>query len=116
MTFKNLTIDANLDCEIEGKKIRLRTKGHTLSVEVPDVATAVRLYRLSSPRGSHLKKLRKFNRAIVGSAMQVELFVGSKKMLSLGKDEQSLILQMMLLPFMAPSVLASLLQGDSARR
>ena len=83
MISRKLMIDADINCQIDGEEVRVRTDGHTLRVEVPDVATAVRLYRLSSPRGFHFGTFCKIQRLITHAAIRIELATSSGTLLTL---------------------------------
>lgn len=73
----HLEIKANLECELDGRPLSVRTIGRTLFVEVPDVATGVKLARLGSPQGTIRQSVHRFKRFLDSAQMTLNLRIGN---------------------------------------
>ena len=77
-------IHANLDCVVDGKSFSVRSTGRQTVVEVPDVATGLRLLRLGSPRGYFWGSVHRRNHLLDSAYHQAELQVRGRTVGSLG--------------------------------
>ncbi len=71
-------ISADLNCELDDQTISIRGTDRRLVVEVPDVATGLKLLRLGSPRGTLLGRLRKATHFVEHLQVVMELKVADR--------------------------------------
>lgn len=84
-----LEIKANLECELDGRKLSVRTIGRTLHVEVPDVATGMKLARLGSPRGAIRESVHRCKHFLDAAQMTVSLRRGNDSLGVIGFEKGS---------------------------
>ena len=66
-------VHADLDCDLDGRNLSIRSSGNQTSVEVPDVATGLRLVRLGSPRGHFIPALHHWKRLLDVTTHRIDL-------------------------------------------
>ena len=77
-------IYADLRGEVDGKKFSIRSSGRQTVVEVPDVATGLRLVQLGSSRGDFRRSIRQLQRMLETTFHRVEIRIGSTPVASIG--------------------------------
>ena len=104
-------IHATLDCVVDGKAFSVRSTGRQTVVEVPDVATGLRLVRLGSPRGYFWKSVHHWKCFFDSAVHQVEFRVGGQTVGVIGYGVGSRVWNLLGLPKIAlkPVVIGSLL-------
>ena len=75
MSSRPADIHADLDCVVDGKAFFVRSSGRRTVVEVPDVATGLRLVQLGSPRGYFWKSVHQWKQFFDSAFHQVEFRV-----------------------------------------
>ena len=79
-----LHLEADLRCELDDRPLSIRVADGTAVVEFPDVATALKLFRLGSPRGSYARRLRSIKTLLDLMQLQLELRLRSHPIIRLG--------------------------------
>ena len=102
-------IHANLDCVVDGRPFSVRSTGRQTVVEVPDVATGLRLVRLGSPRGYFWKSLHKWKHLLDSTLHRVEFRVRGRTVGAIGHGVGSRGWRLLGFPTLAlkPAVIAS---------
>lgn len=102
-------IHAHLDCEVDGKPFSVRSTGRQTVVEVPDVATGLRLVRLGSPRGYIWKSVHQWKHFLDSAFHRVELRIRGRTVGAIGHGVGSRGWKLLGLPTLAlkPAVIAS---------
>jgi len=67
-----LPLYRELQCELDGLVFSMQTKGRSIFVDVPDVATGLKLLRIDSPPGSYLGSVHKLKRLLAPAFMILE--------------------------------------------
>ncbi len=81
---KALEFSADLQCEIDSCPLTIRSVDRTIVVEVPDVATGLKMLRLGLPRGKRLRRLHQIKFALDQLRAAVEIQIASKPVFSMG--------------------------------
>lgn len=81
-----IAFDADLKCELDGRKVSIRTTGRTIVVEVPDVATGLKLAKLGSLQGSYQRSAHKLKNMLDMASMSVHLRLRSKCVVMIGEN------------------------------
>ena len=89
---------ADLRCEIDSCSLTIRSAGRTIVVEVPDVATGLKLFRLILPRGSRGRRLHQIKRALDVLLAAVEIRIADKPVFCIGHEKCSRIWRFFGLP------------------
>ena len=84
MDLSNIEFSADLRCEIDSSPLTIRSTGRTIVVEVPDVATGLKLFRLGLPRGSRRKRLHLMKKRLGQLASAVDVRINGKSVFRLG--------------------------------
>lgn len=79
-----LTIYADLNCELDSAPISIRSAGRTIVVEVPDVATGFSLFRLSSSRGTKRWQLAQLKKLLDTLLIAIEVKIAGRSVLRIG--------------------------------
>ena len=79
-----LEIDAALDCEIDGRPFSIRTSGAQIMVEVPDVATGLKLLQLGSSWGLLRQRLRWLKQLLEQMQHSLQLNIGPHAVVAIG--------------------------------
>ena len=93
----NLDVTADLECELDGTSVLVRSTGRKTVVEVPDLATGLKLIQLGSPRG-FFKGLHDIKRLMDEASHRLELRVQGKTIGQVGHLEGSRIWRFLGLP------------------
>ena len=103
----SITLNADLQCELDGIPLSISAANRRIVVEVPDVATAMKMLRLGSPRGSYFSFLRRLKQQL--DDMQIHLVVNSRRrtLVELGYQVGSRRWKMVGLPRMKLHLLSS---------
>ncbi len=115
MLTPSVLIHADLDCVVNGSAFSVHSTGRQTVVEVPDVATGLRLMQLGSPRGSAFKSLHRWKRILDETQHSIELRVLDKAIVALGNDVGSRGWSLLGLPTMTfrPATILSMLVAKS---
>ena len=63
-SLSEIDVNASLRCELDGENISITAADRKVVVEVPDVATGLKLLQLGSSRGSRLARLHRVKRLL----------------------------------------------------
>ena len=109
MSSSPVEIRANLDCDLDGKEFSVRSAGRHTVVEVPDVATGLRLVQLGSSRGHFWRSLHKWKRLLDSTLHRVEFRVRGRTVGVIGHSVGSRGWRLLGFPTLAlkPAVIAS---------
>ena len=80
----NLNVSGSLSCEFDGSRLEIKASDRKVVVEVPDVATGLKLLQLGSSRGSYRATLRLVQQLVDRSNHSLEVTMRGKTMISLG--------------------------------
>ena len=83
---KPLEISADLRCEIDSRPFEIRSEDRTIVVEVPDVASGLKLLQLGLPRGSRRRRLNSLKRLLDRIGVIVEVRVTGDSIFEIGHD------------------------------
>lgn len=93
-----IEFSADLRCEMDSRPITIRTVGRTIVVEVPDVATGLKLLRLGLPRGSLRRRLHKIKYTLDFLHAGLEVRIAKRPVLSLGHAQGNQVWRFLGLP------------------
>lgn len=93
-----LEFSADLRCEIDSSPLTIRSVGRTIVVEVPDVATGLKMFRLGLPRGSRRRRLHQIKHVLDQLRAAVEIRIASKPVLSIGYERGNSVWHLLGLP------------------
>jgi hypothetical protein len=79
-------IHADLDCELDSAPISIRSSGRKIVIEVPDVATGLKLYQLGLPKGSRRRHLHRLKSSLDVLLAVVELRIAGQTVLLIGHE------------------------------
>lgn len=79
-----MLVNADLHCSFGEKPVSIRGENNHLKVEVPDVATAIRLARVASPRGFFSQQHRKLLSLLARMGVLVEFQVRGRTIAAAG--------------------------------
>ena len=96
---------ADLHCEIDSCPLLIRSAGRTIVVEVPDVATGLKLFQLGLPRGSRRRRLSAWKQSLEACLATVEVRVGGASLFRLGHDANGRIWRVVGLPALDVQIL-----------
>ena len=113
----DVQIDASLRCEIDGISMSIVAAERNVVVEVPDVATGLRLFQLGSARGSPRQLLLRLKELLDRTAHSLELRIDGKTQFRIGHQVGNQLWRLFRLPAMSltPALLRSLLIRNSRR-
>ena len=106
MTTLPVEIDAHLDCDVDGKSFSVRSSGRRTVVEVPDMATVLRIVQLGSSRGNLRESIKRWKRLLDSTLHQVELQVRGRTVGALGYGVGSRMWRLFGLPQLALKAVA----------
>ena len=109
----DINVVADLDCELDGKAVSIRSTGRKTVVEVPDVATGLKLVGLGSPR-DFFGLLHKLKRLLDAASHVLELRVRGKTIGRVGYLEGSQAWRILGLPALTLKPVA--IVTETARR
>jgi hypothetical protein len=78
--------DADLQCELNGRRVSVQTVGRTIIVEVPDVATGLKLAKLGPSRGSYRRSAHELKNMLDAAAFRVEVRLCGKPIVLIGEN------------------------------
>ena len=116
MSSRQTEINACLDGSVDGKAFSVRSSGRQTIVEVPDVATGLRLMRLGSPRG-FWKPIHQWKRLLDSLSHEVELRIRGRTVGRMGHEIGNRGWALLGLPAMTvkPSIVSYLLAANSRK-
>jgi hypothetical protein len=77
-------IVADLECEVDSARVTIRSSGNTLIVEVPDVATGLKLLQLGSPGDSRRRRLHQVKKLLERLRARVDFRIAGTSILRIG--------------------------------
>lgn len=80
------TIYADLNCELDSAPVSIRSAGRTIVVEVPDVATGLSLFRLSSSQGARRWQLAQLKKLLDTLLIAIEVIIAGRSVLRIGHE------------------------------
>ena len=80
----NIEVCADLRCEIDSCPLTIRSEGRTIVVEVPDVASGLKVLQLSLPRGSRRRRLHAVKTVLDRLASVLEVRVAGRTCAQIG--------------------------------
>ena len=107
----NLHVDSALQCELDGSRVSITAADRKLVVEVPDVATGLKLLQLGSSRASYISRLRGIKRLLDLTTHSLEVRIRGDTVVRLGHRIGNRWWRLLGLPDMTakPRVILSLL-------
>lgn len=93
-----LEFSADLRCELDSCPLTIRSVGSTIVVEVPDVATGLKIFQLGLPRRSRRRRLHQIKRVLDQLRAAVEIRIASKPVLSIGHKRGNSVWHLLGLP------------------
>ena len=113
----DVQIDASLRCEIDGISMSIVAAERNVVVEVPDVATGLKLFQLGSSRGSPRKLLRQLKQLLDRTSHSLELQIGGQTQFRIGYQTGNHWWRLFGLPAMSlePALIRFLVMGDKRR-
>ena len=86
MDLATVEFSADLHCEIDSCPLTIRGADRTIVVEVPDVATGLKILRLGLPRGSRRRRLHTVKACLDDFATALEIRLAGKPIVTLGHN------------------------------
>ncbi|QDS96885.1 hypothetical protein [Adhaeretor mobilis] len=82
-------IHADLDCELDSAPFSIRSSGRKIVVEVPDLATGMKLFHVGLPRGSWRRRLSFLKRSLDQLILVVEVKIAGITVMKVGHQTGS---------------------------
>jgi hypothetical protein len=79
-----LRFDAHLQCELDDRPVSIRAGSGKAVVEVPDLATGLKLLRLGSPRGFFPRSLNQLKVLLDGALTRLDVFIDGHHVFAIG--------------------------------
>lgn len=80
----SLNFEIDLQCEFEKRPLSVVTAGRTIVVDLPDVATGLRILKLGSPRYSYRDVARQVDQWLLAASMTLDVRVGGEYLGTIG--------------------------------
>jgi hypothetical protein len=93
--FAELTLLADLNIDANGKPVRVSAEGNHICVEVPDLATGLDLFRLGSPRGFGVHRLRAMADSLDQRRLHLTMNVRGRQLARIGHRTSGLWLKLL---------------------
>jgi len=80
----DLSIYADLDCELDSTPVSIRSAGRSIVVEVPNLPTLLKLFRLGSPRGTRRHRLNQLKELLDKLFITLDVKVAGRSVVRIG--------------------------------
>ena len=96
----NLLINFDLCCEIDSEPLTVFSTGRMIVVDVPDMATGLKLLKLGLPKGYRRKRLQELKRVLDWLQTTIQVRISDRAVFSMGHTTGSSIWKFLGLPAM----------------
>jgi hypothetical protein len=94
----SVDIHAHLDCELDSVPFSIRSSDRKIVVELPDLATGIKLFHIGLPPGSRRRRLILLKRSLDQLILVVEVRIAGRKVFMVGHQTGSRLWNLLGLP------------------
>lgn len=74
----------NLQCELDNRPLSIDTAGRSIVVDLPDMATGLKILKLGSPRGTYRDATHRVHQWLEATSMTLDVRLDGKSLCAIG--------------------------------